>query len=91
MLLEPIKLLLDFELDDANAFYWLHALWYLPTNFITFLGSRQRNLSISAIYQPAEQNLLHVGNIYKDTIDRRERPSRNSQTGYFEMRYSEEK
>ena len=79
MLLEPIKLLLDFELDDANAFYWLHALWYLPTNFITFLGSRQRNLKkcrISAIYQPAEQNLLHVENIYKDTIDLRERSSR---------------
>ena len=54
----------------------LHALWYLPTNFITFLGSRQRNLKkcrISAIYQPAEQNLLHVENIYKDTIDLRER------------------
>ena len=38
---------------------------------------------ISAIYQPAEQNLLHVENIYKETIDLRERPSRNSQTGYF--------
>ena len=57
----------------------LHALWYLPTNFITFLGSRQRTLKkcrISAIYQPAEQNLLHVENIYKDTIDLRERSSR---------------
>ena len=57
----------------------LHALWYLPTNFITFLGSRQRNLKkcrISAIYQPAEQNLLHVENIYKDTIDLRESSSR---------------
>ena len=26
-------------------------------------------------YQPAEQNLLHEGNIFKDTVDPRERPS----------------
>ena len=31
---------------------------------------------MSAIYQPAEQNLLHVENIYKETIDIRERSSR---------------
>ena len=30
------KRLLEFELDGANAFYLLHALWYLPTSFITF-------------------------------------------------------
>ena len=82
------KSLLDFELDGANAFYLLHALWYLPQNFIILVGSRQRNFDkcrISAIYQPAEQNLLNVENIFKDTVDLRECISENSLNGLFEV------
>ena len=41
--LKQWKSLLDFELDGADAFYLLHALWYLPVNCVTSLGSRWRN------------------------------------------------
>ena len=48
--------------------------------FISFLGSRRGNVkkkaaSVQLNYQPAEQNLLHEGNIFKHTVDPRERPS----------------
>ena len=36
-----------------------------------------KNCSISTIYQPAEQNFLHVENIFKYTVDLRECPSKN--------------
>ena len=46
--------------------------------FISFLREQTEKIwikcSICAIYQPAEQNLLHKGNIFKDTVDPRERP-----------------
>ena len=41
--LKQWKSLVDFELDGANAFYLLHALWYLPVNCVTSLGSTWRN------------------------------------------------
>ena len=56
--------------------------------FITLVGSRQRNFNkcrISAIYQPAEQNLLNVENIFKDTVDLRECTPENSLNGLFEV------
>ena len=81
------KSLLDFELDGANAFYLLHALSEITTHeFITLVGSRQRNFDkcrISPIYQPAEQKLLNVENIFKDTVDLRECISENSLNGLF--------
>ena len=52
--------------------------------FITLVGSRQRKSDkrrISAIYQPAEQNLLNVENIFKDTVDLRECTPENSLNG----------
>ena len=41
-------------------------------NFITFPGSRRVNFikfSISAVHQPAEQNLLHVENTFNNEND----------------------
>ena len=41
-------------------------------NFITFPGSRRVDFikfSISAVHQPAEQNLLHVVNTFNDEND----------------------
>ena len=35
--LKQWKSLLDFELDGADAFYLLHALWHLPVNCVTSL------------------------------------------------------
>ena len=57
----------------------LHFICYMPLNIYPWLSfssleSWRRNFTqfrISAIYQPAE-NLLHVGNIFKDTVDFRE-------------------
>ena len=57
----------------------LHFICYMPLNIYPWLSSSsleswRRNFTqfrISAIYQPAE-NLLHVGNIFKDTVDFRE-------------------
>ena len=58
-------------------------------NSVTSLGSRRGNLKkkyrISAIYQPAEQNLLHVGDIFKDKVDLLKCPSENSVNGLFGM------
>ena len=83
------KSVVDFELDGADTFYLPHALWYLPMNSVTSLGSRRGNLKkkyhISAIYQPAEQNLLHAEDIFKDTVDLRECPSEYSLNGLFGM------
>ena len=48
----------------------------------------QRNFDkcrISAIYQPAEQKLLDVENIFKDTVDLRECTSENSLNGLFRV------
>ena len=70
----------------------LHFIRYMPLNMyswllFSFLESWRRNFTqcrISAIYQPAE-NLLHVGNIFKDTVDFRECLSdKNLWTGYSE-------
>ena len=87
--LKQSKSLVDFELDGADTLYLPHALWYLPMNSVTSLESRRGNLKkkyrISAIYQPAEQNLLHVGDIFKDTVDLRECPSEYSLNGLFGM------
>lgn len=58
-------------------------------NSVTSLESRRGNLKkkyrISAIYQLVEQNLLHVGDIFKDTVDLRECPSEYSLNGLFGM------
>ena len=48
--------------------------------FISFLSEQTRKCkkkaaSVQFNYQPAEQNLLHEGNIFKHTVDPRERPS----------------
>ena len=56
--------------------------------FIILVGSRQRKFDkcrISAIYQPAEQNLLNVENIFKDTVNLRECTPENSLNGLFEV------
>ena len=49
-----------------------HDFYFLPQGAD---GEIWIKYSICAIYQPAEQNLLHEGNIFKDTVDPRERPS----------------
>ena len=51
-----------------------------PWLLLPSLGCRRINFkkcSISTIYQPAEQNFSHVENIFKDTVDLRECPSKN--------------
>ena len=69
----------------------MHFICYTPFDiypriYSSLVGSRQRNFDkcrISAIYQPAEQNLLNVENIFKDTVDLRECTSENSFNGLF--------
>ena len=46
-------------------------------------GKFKKKYRISASYQPAEQNLLHVKDIFKDTVDLRECPSEYSLNGLF--------
>ena len=48
-------------------------------------GKFKKKYRISAIYQPAEQNLLHAEDIFKDTVDLRECPSEYSLNGLFGM------
>ena len=61
----------------------MHFICYMPYNInpwllLPSLESWRRNYkkkcSIPAIYQPAEQNLLHVENIFKNTVHLREFP-----------------
>ena len=71
----------------------MYFICYIPFNIypgllLPSLGSRQRNFNkcrISAIYQPAEQNLLNVENIFKDTVNLRECTPENSLNGLFEV------
>ena len=63
----------------------MQIICYIPFGIYPWLllpsqGCRRINFkkcSISTIYQPAEQNLLHVENIFKYTVDLRECPSKN--------------
>ena len=57
----------------------MHFIWYMPFDTHEFFDECR----ISAIYQPAEQNLLNVENIFKDTVDLRECTSENSFNGLF--------
>ena len=63
----------------------MQIICYIPFGIYPWLllpsqGCRRINFkkcSISTIYQPAEQNFLHVENIFKYTVDLRECPSKN--------------
>ena len=65
----------------------MQIICYIPFGIYPWLllpsqGCRRINVkkcSISTIYQPAEQNFLHVENIFKYTVDLRECPSKFSE------------
>ena len=71
----------------------MHFICYMPFDIYPWIvlllygadGEILKKYRISAIYQPAEQNLLHVGDIFKDTVDLRECPSENSLNGLFRV------